>query len=80
MACKSELVDVMAVTTVAGNVPLELSSKNVLMTIEVTAAQQPPVYPGAAKPLFRDLVTAVGVHGHDGMGDCSMTVPSCSHN
>lgn len=76
MALKSENVKVEAVTTVCGNVPLELATKNALMTIEVADGQKPPLYVGAGKPLFRDLVTAVNVHGLDGMGDCNLISPS----
>ncbi|WP_068620065.1 nucleoside hydrolase [Paenibacillus tuaregi] len=76
MALKSAEVDVLAVTTVCGNVPLELATKNALMTVEVTNAQKPPVYAGAAKPLMRDLVTAVHVHGEDGMGDDHLIHPT----
>lgn len=76
MALKSEDVDVMAVTTVAGNCPMEQATKNALMTIEITGAQIPPVYKGAAKPLFRDLVTAMNVHGNDGMGDSDLIHPA----
>lgn len=76
MALKSTEVDVMAITTVCGNVPLELATKNALMTVEITKAQRPPVFVGAAKPLMRDLVTAVNVHGEDGMGDCNLIHPT----
>ncbi|KOR77111.1 hypothetical protein AM232_00415 [Bacillus sp. FJAT-21352] len=76
MALKSTEVDVLAITTVCGNVPLELSTNNALMTVEVTNAQKPPIYVGAAKPLMRDLVTAVNVHGEDGMGDDNLIHPT----
>ncbi|QQZ10312.1 nucleoside hydrolase [Heyndrickxia vini] len=78
MALKSPEVDVLAITTVCGNVPVELATKNALMTVEVTNAQQPPIYVGAAKPLMRDLVTAVNVHGDDGMGDDDLIHPTTS--
>lgn len=76
MALKSSDVIVEAITTVCGNVPLELATKNALMTIEVANGQKPPLYAGAAKPLMRDLVTAVNVHGMDGMGDCDLIHPA----
>lgn len=76
MAVKSADVKVEAITTVCGNVPLELATKNALMTIEVANGQKPPLYVGAAKPLMRDLVTAVNVHGEDGMGDCDLIHPT----
>lgn len=76
MALKSANFKVEAITTVCGNVPLELATKNALMTIEVANGQKPPLYVGAAKPLMRDLVTAVNVHGEDGMGDCNLIHPT----
>ncbi len=76
MALKSKDVKVEAVTTVCGNVPLDLATKNALMTIEITNAQKPPLYIGADRPLMRKLVTAVNVHGEDGMGDCNLILPT----
>ncbi|KEK10882.1 hypothetical protein EP18_14635 [Lysinibacillus sphaericus] len=76
MALKSTNLKVEAITTVCGNVPIELATKNALMTIEVANGQKPPLYIGAAKPLMRDLVTAVNVHGEDGMGDCHLIHPT----
>lgn len=76
MALKSEAVKVEAITTVCGNVPLELATRNALMTIEVGNGQRPPLYVGAEKPLMRDLVTAVNVHGEDGMGDSDLIHPT----
>jgi len=75
MALKSTEVSVEAITTVGGNVPLELATRNALMTMEITGAQMPPLFAGAVKPLFRDLVTAVNVHGEDGMGDAGLIHP-----
>lgn len=76
MALKSKDVKVEAITTVAGNVPLDLATKNALMCIEVANGQTPPLYIGASKPLFRDLVNSFGVHGNDGMGDCDLIHPT----
>jgi len=76
MALKSPEVDVVAITTVAGNVPLDLATQNALMTIEVADAQAPPVYMGEAKPLKRELITARNVHGEDGMGDQGLIYPT----
>ncbi|WP_251860009.1 nucleoside hydrolase [Clostridium sp. Marseille-Q2269] len=76
MALKSSDINVEAITTVAGNVPVHLATLNALMTIEVANAQKPPLYVGASKPLMRDLVTAESVHGKDGMGDCDLIHPS----
>ncbi len=76
MALKSESVKVEAITTVGGNVPLPLATANALMTMEVCNAQIPPLYVGSEKPLFKELVTAVNVHGDDGMGDLNLIHPT----
>lgn len=78
MALKSDEILVEAITTVCGNVPLEYATKNALMAIEVANAKRPPLYVGADKPLMRDLVTAVNVHGEDGMGDLNLIHPTLS--
>lgn len=75
MALKSDDVDILAITTVCGNVPQNLATQNALMTVEVCDSDV-KVYPGAVKPLFRNLVTAVNVHGDDGMGDLDLIHPT----
>lgn len=50
MALKEPGVEVLAITTVAGNVPVELAARNALATVETVGRQTPPVYQGAAKP------------------------------
>ncbi len=74
-AHKQGEIEILAVTTVAGNIPLEKGTKNALMTLE-TADCLIPVYPGAASPLQRPLVTADGVHGKDGLGDKDLVHPT----
>lgn len=76
MALKSTEVKIEAITTVCGNVPLDFATKNALMTVEIADTFKAPVYIGAEKPLFRKLVTAVNVHGNDGMGDCNLINPT----
>lgn len=39
MALKSREISVEAITTVGGNVPVELATQNALMTMEITGAQ-----------------------------------------
>ena len=75
MALLSSEVEVVGITTVCGNAPLECSTKNALMTVEVCGTQV-PVYEGLAKPILREPVTTVNVHGNDGMGDLDLIHPS----
>lgn len=60
---------VVAVTTVAGNVPVEVATRNVARILGVLRPDPPPVVAeGAAAPRARSLVTATHVHGEDGLG------------
>jgi purine nucleosidase len=68
MALRSPLVDVKAITTVAGNMQVEQATQNALFTVELCGADV-PVFRGAAKPLERPLQTADWFHGRDGLGD-----------
>jgi purine nucleosidase/pyrimidine-specific ribonucleoside hydrolase len=66
-----------AVTTVAGNVDLDLATANALRILDVAAPGHPPrVARGAAQPLGRPLVTAAHVHGDDGLGGLHARVGS----
>jgi purine nucleosidase len=68
MALRSPAVRVLAITTVAGNVPVGQATRNVLYTVELCAAET-PVFAGAERPLVKKLETAQWFHGRDGLGD-----------
>ncbi len=68
-------LNIVGITTVAGNVPVALATKNALLTLEKVNRSDIPVFQGADKPLLRDLVTAQYVHGDDGMGNSNFEDP-----
>ena len=68
MALRHPGVEVVAITTVAGNCPVEQSTRNALYTAELCGADV-PVYQGAAAPLVVDARFATWFHGQDGLGD-----------
>lgn len=70
-----EELEVLAITTVAGNVPLELTSKNALKALELAGCTGTPVYAGASAPLIRRLITAEHVHGHTGFDGFDLPDP-----
>src|SRR5579862_4539846 len=70
-----EDLQVLAVTTVAGNVPLRLTSKNALKALELAKRTGTRVYAGAAAPLLRPLVTAEEVHGKTGFDGYDLPEP-----
>lgn len=70
LAWGSPEIAVEAITTVAGNVSVDVATTNVFRLL---ALRRPPARPavgrGAERPLVRPLVTAVRYHGADGLGD-----------
>ena len=72
LALASPEVSVEAITSVAGNVPVELTTANVHRILAVGAPAAPiRVARGAAAPLRGPLVIATEVHGDDGLGGIS---------
>ena len=61
-----DALDLIGITTVAGNVPLPLTTANALRIVEL-ARSDVPVFPGASQPLLRPLTTAEYVCGADGL-------------
>lgn len=61
---------VVAITTVAGNVPVETATLNLHRLLALRRPiPVPRVAVGAGRPLSRPLVTATRYHGRDGLGD-----------
>jgi purine nucleosidase len=71
-----EELEVLAVTTVAGNVPVNLTSKNARKALELARHTETPVYAGASAPLLRPLVTAEEVHGKTGFDGYDLPEPT----
>jgi purine nucleosidase len=69
-------LEVLAVTTVAGNVPLALTEKNARKVVELAGRREVPVHIGCDRPLVRDLVTAEFVHGGTGLDGAELPEPS----
>ena len=75
-ALRSPHVRVEAITTVAGNVEVELCTRNVEYVLDVARiAPKPVVAQGAHRPLKLNLVTAPEVHGNDGLGNIRAVSP-----
>ncbi len=74
MALRWPDVDVLGITVVAGNVPVQQGVINALYTAELCNADV-PVYQGAAKPLLREYQDATWFHGKDGLGDQNYPPP-----
>jgi purine nucleosidase len=60
-------LDVVALTTVGGNVPLALTSRNALQIVELAGRADVPVFAGCPGPMVKRLKTAEYVHGPTGI-------------
>ena len=74
LAARSETVEILGVTVLAGNVPLEQGAKNALAVLELIGCDA-PVYLGAAAPLSGEEKECFSVYGADGMGDAGLIHP-----
>ena len=61
-------IDLVGITTVAGNVSLVRTTANALAVCEYVGAAGTPVTPGCAGPLLRPALDARQVHGESGLG------------
>jgi purine nucleosidase len=71
MALRHPNTEVIGMSVVIGNVPVEMGVQNALYTAEL-CGKSVPVHAGAALPLVRPFATAQHVHGADGMGDIGL--------
>ncbi|RZV36491.1 MAG: nucleoside hydrolase [Chromatiales bacterium] len=66
MSAPDEL-EVLGVTTVAGNVPLELTQRNTRMMCDIAGRPDMRVYAGCDKPMQLEAITAEYIHGNTGI-------------
>lgn len=69
-------LELVAVITVGGNVPLEHTSRNARVALTVAGVTGVPVAAGAAGPLSRVLETAEWIHGENGLGGPELPEPT----
>lgn len=74
MALISDEIKVEAITTVAGNVPVEYTTRNARQLVEL-AGFHVEIAAGAAEPLYTKRETAEAVHGSNGIGDIELPDP-----
>ncbi len=75
LACPREL-NILGITAVAGNVPLNLTERNTRIICELAGRLDVPVFAGCEKPLHRKLITAENVHGKTGIDGIDIYRPS----
>ncbi len=66
---------VQGVTTVAGNVGLELTERNARLMCDIAGRNDVSVYAGCSKPMVRELITAENVHGKTGIDGVDIVEP-----
>ncbi|MEI4195039.1 nucleoside hydrolase [Roseovarius sp. E0-M6] len=62
-----EELELLAITCVAGNVPLDYTTRNARIIRELSGKAEVPVLAGCDRPMTRALVTAEHVHGRTGL-------------
>jgi len=75
LACPDEL-DILGITTVAGNVPLDLTQRNARIMCELSGRTDVSVYAGCEKPMRHELITAENVHGKTGIDGVEVYEPT----
>ena len=70
-----EDLEILGVTTVAGNVPLALTQRNARITTEIAGRSDVRVYAGCDRPMILDLITAENVHGSTGIDGVDIYEP-----
>ena len=73
-----EAIETIAITTVGGNVPLRLTSRNARAIVELAGTDPVPVHAGCPGPILKPLETAEYVHGESGLNGVILPEPSLS--
>ena len=76
LALASPELEILGITTVAGNVPLNLTTKNALIITEMAGREDIDVYAGCDAPLSRPLIPAENVHGATGLDGPKLINPT----
>ena len=74
MSSPDEL-DILGITTVAGNVPVELTQRNARMMCDIAGRKELPVYAGCERPMVLEPITAEYIHGNTGIDGVDVFEP-----
>ncbi|MGV8929550.1 MAG: nucleoside hydrolase [Brevundimonas sp.] len=75
LAFGSQAFDLLAVTAVGGNVPVEKTARNARILRQIAGREDVPVFMGADRPLRREPAGAGAFHGTEGLGDMAPFEP-----
>jgi inosine-uridine nucleoside N-ribohydrolase len=76
LAAKSKEIDLLGISSVAGNYPIEVTTRNALKTLELIGRTDIPVSRGMGKPLARPLAKDPFSHGSDGQAETHLPEPT----
>jgi len=76
LALASPALDVLGITTVAGNAPLTKTTRNALRVLALLARADVPVAAGAERPLVREPWVPVEFHGDSGLDGTDLPEPA----
>jgi purine nucleosidase len=74
LASPDEL-ELLGITTVAGNVPLEKTQRNARIICDLAGRDDVPVFAGCDRPMKRDPITAEYIHGNEGIDGMDVFEP-----
>ena len=74
MSSPDEL-EILGITTVAGNVPLKLTQRNARIMCDIAGRLDIPVFAGCKKPMVREAITAEYIHGNTGIDGLDVFEP-----
>lgn len=74
-ALNSDRFDVLGLTTVAGNIGIDVTTRNAGRLLALLGCQDIPVVAGAAAPLARKGIDEAAIHGNDGLGGVVLSEP-----
>lgn len=77
-AFASSDLDLLAVTTVGGNVSAEKTARNARILRQIAGREDVPVFVGAERPLRREPAGAGEFHGAEGLGDLEPYEPEAA--
>ena len=68
-------IDLLGVTTVAGNVAAALTARNACILRQISGREDVPVHAGCERPMVRAPIDAGHFHGQTGLGDLPIFTP-----
>lgn len=69
-------LEILAITTVAGNVAAGLTARNAAIIRQIAGREHVPIYAGAHAPVVRQPIAADHFHGETGLGTLSTFTPA----